>query len=50
MLENPKVLAKLKADGKPSVEVPEEFKKKCVSKFLPLRNVSYCHPEAVQQT
>ncbi|KAI9573705.1 zinc knuckle-domain-containing protein [Boletus coccyginus] len=28
MLDNPKVLAKLKADGKPSVEVPEEFKKK----------------------
>ncbi|KAI0768979.1 zinc knuckle-domain-containing protein [Trametes elegans] len=28
MLENPKVLAKLKADGKPSVEVPEEFKSK----------------------
>ena len=30
MLENPKLLAKLKADGKPSVEVPEEFKSKCV--------------------
>ncbi|KAG6376975.1 hypothetical protein JVT61DRAFT_1015 [Boletus reticuloceps] len=28
MLQNPRVLAKLKADGKPSVEVPEEFKKK----------------------
>ncbi|KAI0354926.1 hypothetical protein OH77DRAFT_1404463 [Trametes cingulata] len=28
MLENPKLLAKLKADGKPSVEVPEEFKSK----------------------
>ncbi|KAF7299033.1 SHSP domain-containing protein [Mycena indigotica] len=28
MLENPSVLAKLKASGKPSVEVPEEFKKK----------------------
>ncbi|CCM01877.1 uncharacterized protein FIBRA_03948 [Fibroporia radiculosa] len=27
-LENPRVLAKLKADGKPSVEVPEEFTKK----------------------
>ncbi|KAJ7675845.1 zinc knuckle-domain-containing protein [Mycena polygramma] len=27
-LENPSVLAKLKAVGKPSVEVPEEFKKK----------------------
>ncbi|KDQ62438.1 hypothetical protein JAAARDRAFT_121951 [Jaapia argillacea MUCL 33604] len=27
-LENPKVLAKLKADGKPSVDVPEEFKNK----------------------
>ncbi|KAK0188011.1 zinc knuckle-domain-containing protein [Armillaria mellea] len=25
-LENPRALAKLKADGKPSVEVPEEFK------------------------
>lgn len=50
MLENPKALAKLKADGKPSVEVPEEFKKKCVSEFLPLRSVSHCHPEAVQQT
>ncbi|KAF7288564.1 SHSP domain-containing protein [Mycena chlorophos] len=27
-LENPSTLAKLKASGKPSVEVPEEFKKK----------------------
>ncbi|KAJ7175846.1 zinc knuckle-domain-containing protein [Mycena filopes] len=27
-LENPSVLAKLKAAGKPSVEVPEEFKHK----------------------
>ncbi|KAH9841528.1 zinc knuckle-domain-containing protein [Rhodofomes roseus] len=27
-LENPRVLAKLKADGQPSVEVPEEFKNK----------------------
>ncbi|KAJ7644118.1 zinc knuckle-domain-containing protein [Roridomyces roridus] len=27
-LENPNALAKLKAAGKPSVEVPEEFKKK----------------------
>jgi len=27
-LENPRVLAKLNADGKPSVEVPEEFKAK----------------------
>ncbi|GJE97173.1 zinc knuckle-domain-containing protein [Phanerochaete sordida] len=27
-LENPRVLAKLKADGKPSVEVPDEFKRK----------------------
>ncbi|KAF5382425.1 hypothetical protein D9615_002776 [Tricholomella constricta] len=27
-LENPKLLAKLKAEGKPSVEVPEEFKTK----------------------
>ncbi|KAF9077682.1 zinc knuckle-domain-containing protein, partial [Rhodocollybia butyracea] len=26
-LENPRVLAKLKASGQPSVEVPEEFKK-----------------------
>ncbi|KAF8798934.1 hypothetical protein BYT27DRAFT_7228197 [Phlegmacium glaucopus] len=26
-LENPKLLAKLRAEGKPSVEVPEEFKK-----------------------
>uniref|UniRef100_A0A8H7XT81 Zinc knuckle-domain-containing protein n=1 Tax=Psilocybe cubensis TaxID=181762 RepID=A0A8H7XT81_PSICU len=26
-LENPRLLAKLKADGQPSVEVPEEFKK-----------------------
>ncbi|KIK13203.1 hypothetical protein PISMIDRAFT_119320 [Pisolithus microcarpus 441] len=30
MMENPRLLAKLKADGKPSVEVPEEFTKKCV--------------------
>ena len=30
MLENPKVLEKLKKEGKPSVEVPEEFKNKCV--------------------
>jgi hypothetical protein len=29
-LENPRVLTKLKADGKPSVDVPEEFKNKCV--------------------
>lgn len=28
MLENPKILAKLKAEGKPSVEVPEEFRTK----------------------
>ncbi|KAF8895528.1 hypothetical protein BD779DRAFT_735516 [Infundibulicybe gibba] len=27
-LENPRILAKLKAEGKPSVEVPEEFKNK----------------------
>ncbi|KAI0732006.1 zinc knuckle-domain-containing protein [Fomitopsis betulina] len=27
-LENPRVIAKLKGDGKPSVEVPEEFKTK----------------------
>jgi len=27
-LENPRILAKLKVDGKPSVEVPEEFKNK----------------------
>lgn len=27
-LENPRVLSKLKADGKPSVDVPEEFKNK----------------------
>ncbi|KAI0312068.1 zinc knuckle-domain-containing protein, partial [Amylostereum chailletii] len=25
-LENPRVISKLRADGKPSVEVPEEFK------------------------
>lgn len=30
MLENPKLLDKLKKEGKPSVEVPEEFKNKCV--------------------
>jgi len=30
MLENPKLLAKLKAEGKPSVEVPEEFRTKYV--------------------
>ncbi|KAI0720458.1 zinc knuckle-domain-containing protein [Cerioporus squamosus] len=28
ILEKPKLLAKLKADGQPSVEVPEEFKSK----------------------
>lgn len=39
MLENPRVLAKLKADGKPSVEVPDEFKKKCV-----ITQVVACHP------
>ena len=27
-LENPRVLSKLKVDGKPSVDVPEEFKNK----------------------
>ncbi|KAF8346531.1 zinc knuckle-domain-containing protein [Amanita rubescens] len=26
-LENPKLLAKLRPEGKPSVELPEEFKK-----------------------
>jgi hypothetical protein len=31
MLEKPQLLAKLKAEGKPSVEVPEEFKRKSVS-------------------
>lgn len=31
MLDNPKLLSKLKADGKPSVEVPEEFKSQYVS-------------------
>lgn len=40
------MLAKLKADGKPSVEVPEEFKKKCVPEFLSLSIVSQYHPEA----
>ena len=30
-LENPKLLAKLKLEGKPSVEVPEEFKNKYLS-------------------
>jgi hypothetical protein len=29
-LDNPKLLAKLKADAKPSVEVPDEFKNKYV--------------------
>ena len=29
-LENPELLAKLSANGKPSVEVPEEFKNKLV--------------------
>ena len=29
-LENPRLLAKLKADGKPSIEVPEEFKQPSV--------------------
>jgi hypothetical protein len=32
MLENPKLLAKLKAEGKPSVEVPEEFRTKYVDR------------------
>ncbi|KAG6910671.1 hypothetical protein DXG01_008715 [Tephrocybe rancida] len=38
-LENPKLLAKLKAEGKPSVEVPEEFKKKSgtANKILELK-------------
>lgn len=31
LLENPRLLAKLKAEGKPSVEVPEEFRRKYVS-------------------
>lgn len=30
LLENPRLLAKLKAEGKPSVEVPEEFRRKYV--------------------
>jgi hypothetical protein len=29
-LENPSLISKLRAEGKPSVEVPEEFKSKCV--------------------
>lgn len=49
MLENPKVLAKLKVEGKPSVEVPEEFKKKCV--VVSDRGAfSHCHSGVVQQT
>ncbi|GLB38547.1 putative zinc knuckle [Lyophyllum shimeji] len=38
-LENPKLLAKLKAEGKPSVEVPEEFKTKTgtANKILELK-------------
>lgn len=38
-LENPRLLAKLKADGKPSIEVPEEFKNKfvCNSSDTPYR-------------
>ncbi len=39
-LENPKLLAKLKADGKPSVEVPEEFKRPCVLCF----DIQASHP------
>ena len=34
-LENPKLLAKLKAEGKPSVEVPNEFKSKYARDFSP---------------
>ena len=34
-LENPRLLAKLKAEGQPSVEVPEEFKRKYVSRSSP---------------
>jgi hypothetical protein len=37
-LENPRILAKLKADGKPSVDVPEEFKNKL--RVVPI--VSFC--------
>jgi hypothetical protein len=33
MLENPKLLTKLKAEGKPSVETPEEFRRKYVRPF-----------------
>lgn len=44
-LENPKVLAKLKAEGKPSVEVPEEFKKPFV--LLHLSKTIDSHPNKV---
>ncbi|KAG5729492.1 hypothetical protein E4T56_gene13975, partial [Termitomyces sp. T112] len=39
MLENPKIIAKLKEEGKPSVVVPEEFKKKSgtANKILELK-------------
>jgi Zinc knuckle len=35
-LEKPGVLAKLKIDGKPSVDAPEEFKSKCVCHIVAL--------------
>jgi hypothetical protein len=43
-LERPGVLAKLRADGRPSVDVPEEFKNKfvpttCMQSSIPLTNV-----------
>lgn len=40
-LDNPRLLAKLKADGKPSVEVPEEFKNKSVVFFFMVLVVRY---------
>ena len=42
MLENPKVLAKLRAEGKPSVEVPDEFKRKYVGVLIAFPLFSCC--------
>ncbi|KIK69528.1 hypothetical protein GYMLUDRAFT_152100 [Collybiopsis luxurians FD-317 M1] len=48
-LENPKVVAKLKASGKPSVEVPEEFKKPYVEDNSRFDGLIHSLPELEQQ-
>jgi hypothetical protein len=51
-LESPNVLAKLKAAGGPSLEVPEQFKQKYIPVLLTPRValIRFCFPGTAQQT